>query len=240
MTRASKQGAVPHLDLAEDQVLGYLRRNPDFLARHPDLFTKLVPPARKFGNGRDATVMDLQQFMLGRLREDVGRLEKRHDALVDTSRSNLRTQSRVHAAALALLSARSFESFIEIVTTDLAMLLEIDVVAMCIECSEVTRVRPDGIRLLPSGSIDELLGRRADVVLRENTVGERWLYGSGAGLVRSDALLRLRVRRQPPDALLALGARTPGHFHAGQATELLSFLARVLEHGIRNWLDVPA
>ena len=240
MTKASKRGAVRHEDLGEDQVLGYLQRNPDFLARHPDLFTKLVPPARKFGNGRDVTVMDLQHFMLGRLREDVGRLEERHDALVDTSRAYLRTQSRFHAAALAILCARSFENFIEVVTTDLAMLLEIDVVAMCIECSEVTPVRPDGIRLLPGGSIEELLGRKADVLLRENTVGERWLYGSGAGLVRSDALLRLRVRRRPPDALLALGARTPGHFHSGQATELLSFLARVLEHDIRNWLDLPA
>ena len=35
---------------------------------------------------------------------------------------------------------------------------------------------------------------------------------------------------------IAFGTRHPGYFNPGQGTELLSFLARILEHCVRTWL----
>jgi hypothetical protein len=65
------------------------------------------------------------------------------------------------------------------------------------------------------------------------------LFGpQAASLVRSDALVRLKVSRHAPAGLLALGARRPGVFHPGQGTELLVFLGQVIEHVIRAWLDL--
>ena len=40
-------------------------------------------------------------------------------------------------------------------------------------------------------------------------------------------------------ALLALGSRQTGAFYAGQGTELLAFLSRVLEVTFRAWLHLP-
>ncbi len=39
--------------------------------------------------------------------------------------------------------------------------------------------------------------------------------------------------------LIAFGTRHPGYFHAGQGTELMSFLGRIIEFGVRSWLDLP-
>ena len=39
-------------------------------------------------------------------------------------------------------------------------------------------------------------------------------------------------------ALLALGSREEGFFSAGQGTELLGFVARVLENCFRGWLNL--
>ena len=64
--------------------------------------------------------------------------------------------------------------------------------------------------------------------------------GAAAGLVRSDALIRLDIAEAAPPTLIAFGSRQPDHFHPGQGTELLNFLARVLEITIRAWLDLPA
>jgi len=66
------------------------------------------------------------------------------------------------------------------------------------------------------------------------------LFGDGAGLVRSAALLRLSVSAGAPAGLLCIGMRRPGKFHGGQGTELLSFLARALGITIAAWLDLPA
>ena len=78
-------------------------------------------------------------------------------------------------------------------------------------------------------------------MLLEGTVtGDEALFGAGAGLVRSQALVRLNVSTGAPPCLLALGSREPDMFHSGMRTELISFLARVLERCIRSWLDLPA
>ena len=78
-------------------------------------------------------------------------------------------------AALSLLGAQSFEHFIEIVTTDLAVLLDVDVVALCVETvdGETAKLRCRGVQLLPAGSVDRLLGPERAALLRDDTVGDR-------------------------------------------------------------------
>jgi uncharacterized protein YigA (DUF484 family) len=219
------------------QVVDYLKRHPAFLSRHPELLDAQAPPARSQGEG----VVDLQQFMVERLRRDLTRLRGLQDELVANSRDNLSTQDRIHRAILALLDAESFEQLIEIVTTDLAVLLDVDVAALCVEAASGSAPRSvEGVQVLPSGCVDKLLGPGQEVLLRDDSDGDETVFGPVAGLVRSDALIRLTVGRTAPPALLVFGTRHPGYFNAGQGTELLSFLARVLEHCLRQWLGLKA
>jgi len=70
--------------------------------------------------------------------------------------------------------------------------------------------------------------------------GDRQVFGPSAGLVRSQALIRLAPSKGSPPGLLALGCRDGGKFHSGQGTELLQFLCRLLERLFRTWLDLPS
>ena len=74
--------------------------------------------------------------------------------LVSTSRANLSTQKRIHQAALALLAAPGFPQLLEAVTTDLAVHLEVDAVALCVEAVEgaPNRVPMGGISILKPGT----------------------------------------------------------------------------------------
>ncbi len=222
--------------LTAAQVVDYLQRHPDFLVRHAELLDAQQAPSRRQGPG----VLDLQQVMVERLRRDVARLRTEQDDLLANSRDNLSTQERVHRAALALLAARSFEHLIETVMTDLAVVLDVDVVSLCVEASEGRKRRSvEGVQLLPAGMVGELLGNGRDTLLRDDVEGDPRIFGAAAGLVRSDALLRITASQVAPVGLLAFGTRHPGYFNPGQGTELLAFLARVLEHAIRTWLDLP-
>jgi uncharacterized protein YigA (DUF484 family) len=193
------------------------------------------------GRRRAEGVVDLQQFMLERLRRDVQRLKADQDDLLTNSRDNLSTQDRIHQAALALLGAKSIAHFIEVIATDLAMLLDVDAVALCLETIDDDTARPnvEGLQLLPAGSVDRLLGHDRAALLRDDTVGDTEIFQAGAGLVRSDALIRLRIGEGMPPGLIAFGTRHPGYFDPGQGTELLHFLARIIEHCIRAWLELP-
>jgi hypothetical protein len=180
--------------------------------------------------------------MLERHRSEITRLKAQQRTLVATSRANLASQNRIHAAVLALLGATSFEQLIQVVATDLAVLLDADVVTIGVEQSgrAKPRLSHQGVQILDAGTVDALLGPDKDVALFGEITGDPKLFGDGAGLVRSAALLRLSVSAAAPAGLLCIGTRRPGKFHPGQGTELLGFLARALGVTIAAWLDLPA
>jgi uncharacterized protein YigA (DUF484 family) len=231
--------ALPVRALGEDDVAAYLRQHPDFLIQHEELLEVLTPPALHQGE----RVVDMQQFMLQHQRAEIGRLKTQQRALISTTRANLASQSRVHAAVLALLSASSFEQLIQIVTTDLAVLLDADVVTIGVEASAGPprpRLSLQGVQIIEAGTVESVLGNDHDVLLQAEVAGDPALFGDGAGLVRSAAFLRLSVSSAAPAGLLCIGMRKPGKFHVGQGTELLGFLARTLGITIAAWLDLPA
>jgi uncharacterized protein len=233
----SSRPAPPARGVAADEVAAYLRQHPDFLNEHGELLEVLTPPALQRGE----RVVDMQHFMLERQRSEITRLKGQQRTLVATTRANLASQSRVHAAVLSMLAAASFEQLIQIVTTDLAVLLDADVVTIGVEQMGTARPRLShhGVQILAAGTVDALLGVERDVALLADAHGDPKLFGDGAGLVRSAALLRLSVSAAAPAGLLCIGTRRAGKFHAGQGTELLGFLARALGITIAAWLDLP-
>ncbi len=219
------------------QVLAFLRQNPSFLTDHEELLAILTPPAHQRGDN----VADMQRFMLERLREELARLKGQQRLLISTSRSNLMSQNRIHAAVLTLISATSFEHLIQIVTSDLAVMLDIDAVTLCIEAGDHTTGLNHpfaGLQLLEIGMVNHILGSKRDALLADHTPGDVEIFGSAAGLVRSQALLRLSVGTGTPNGLLALGSRRPAKFKPGQGTELLCFLARALDVVVSEWLAI--
>ncbi len=227
-------------------VAAYLRRHPEFFHQHPALLDELALPSAAEGRAGSAQVIDLRAAMIERLRGQVLSMTQLRDEMVAAGRGNLQVQARTHEAVLALLTARSFEQLIERATGDLATILDVDVAALGVERANprtaegaLPPVRLGGVFQLEPGTVDLLVGPGRQTRLREATNGDPMLYGGGAGLVRSDALVRLSISRQTPPALLALGARDEGHFHPGQGTELLQFLGAVLTEQVRAWLDLP-
>lgn len=221
---------------AKADIRAFLAENPHYLTDNPDVLAAVTPEARHKGE----RVTDLQGYLIARLREENARLDARHADLLATVRANAASQGRIHAAALMILEARSFAELIEIATTDLALRLDIDIAVLAVEETEASgRRTAAGIRLLPAGAVDRILGEGRDVVLNARVKGSPEIYGSGAGLVASEALLRLRASPEAPTGLLALASRDPGRFDPGQGTELLAFLARVIELCIRTWLGLP-
>jgi uncharacterized protein YigA (DUF484 family) len=221
-------------EIGARDVIAYLRRHPDFLERHPEALRLMRAPSRELGHG----VFDFQHFHVERLRQDRARLSLENRTLIAAGRGTLASQGRVHKAVLAILAAGSFEQLLQTITTDLAVLLDVDIVTIGVESTTAPagRLSIHGIHLLKAGAIDALFGPERALLLREDQPGETVLFGAGAGLVRSQALLRLGFGRGAPLGLLCIGTRQPGRFHPGLGTELLSFLARVISITISQWL----
>ncbi|HWG79632.1 MAG TPA: DUF484 family protein, partial [Stellaceae bacterium] len=125
------RGALAARGVTAADIVAYLRQHPDFLLTHPELLEVLTPPNVQRGE----RIVDMQHFMVQHQRAEIARIKAQHRALVSATRANLASQARVHSAVLALLSASSFEQLIQIITTDLAVLLDADVVTIAVESS---------------------------------------------------------------------------------------------------------
>jgi uncharacterized protein YigA (DUF484 family) len=216
-------------------VADFLARTPEFLAQNPHLLAALTPPdARGAGD-----VLDFQRFAMAKMQADLARIRGAHDEIVAAGRANLSAQGRVHAAALALLGARTLDHLVEVATVDLAVHLEVDAVVLGFEALEIAPrgARAEGLKLFAKGRLERWIPPGRDAQLAGPVQADAALFGGAATLVRSQALLRLQPTREGPAGILALGARDPAKFQPGQGTELLGFLARVLEFAIRGWLE---
>ncbi len=237
-TRQARDPAAP-ADVARDigsrDVIAYLRQNPGFFDEHPEALRLLRSPSREIGEG----VVDFQHFLYERQRRELNRVNLEYRNLIGVSRGNLASQSRVHKAALTVLAAPSFGQLLQIVTTDLAVLLDVDVVTIAVEniAGVSPRLNTHGVHLLEAGTVESVLGEDKAVVYEADITGDPALFGGAAGLVRSQALLRLRFGRETPIGLLCIGTRKPGRFHPGLGTELLGFLGRIVGLSIGLWLN---
>ncbi len=241
MSKAEISRRPAPVALSADRVADWLRHHPDFLTDRPELAAILTPPPVA-GADRQGGPIDFGRFLVQRLQRDLAAARRGEAAAVTGARRLIAQQARIHEACLALIDAQSFEHFVEAITTDVAVTLQLDAVGLCIEAGERQpngRTR-SGVNLLPCGAVGALLGGpEATERCRATDRAERRLYGAAASLVRADLLIRLRVGAGAPPGLLALGSRDPDAFGDRNGRQPYLFLARVIESTARAWLNLP-
>ena len=126
---------APALPLNDDDIVAYLKSNPDFLRAHPDLVDALIAPKAELGKG----VADFQSFMIERLKEDKHKAIQVTKQVVENARSNMNNLARIQACVLKILEAKSFAEFIETITMDFSTLLSVDITTLVVETSGEVR-----------------------------------------------------------------------------------------------------
>ena len=197
-------------EIGARDVIAYLRRHPDFLEKHPEALRLLRAPSRELGEG----VFDFQHFHVERLRQDLARLNLEHRTLIAASRGTLASQGRVHKAVLAILAAGSFEQLLQTVTTDMAVLLDVDIVTIGVESTTSAggRLSIQGIHLLTGGRDRRAARPRARAVAARRPAGRDRIVRRRrrAGAVAGAAAPRFRPRR---------AARAAVHRHAASPAD---------------------
>ena len=80
-SKTTANGQIP----TEEQVETYLKNHPDFLTQHQSLLDLMTPPMRWSGD----KVVDLQSYMLDRLRGEQDDLKDAANLLISTTRANM-------------------------------------------------------------------------------------------------------------------------------------------------------
>ena len=219
--------------MTEADIIDYLKSNPKFLQKNPDAVDYLLPP-KDTANGR--RVVDFQHYMVEKLKTDKKMVLDTTRDIIEVSRENMNNLARIHEAVLKILEAETFDQFIQIIAVDVPVALDCDAVSLVVENDgRLPETSMRSIRFVTKGTCQSMMGGN-DARLQSNIKGEADIFGEAAGLVQSQALLKINQTINIPPAILAFGSRDPEMFVDGMGTDLIKFLCDVTERALRIWM----
>ena len=227
---SDKAANIQPESLTAETVSAWLRRHPDFLLENPEILTLLTPP--EFNRGE--RILDMQHFMLERMRDDLTSLRRHEKQLLSAAEGNAAGQSKVHQAVTAVVGADDIQTLNNIIRAKLPLMLDIESAALCIEDAGALALA--GATAIGKGGIENLMGPKKRILLQGWTAGEAFVFGDDATRIKSVAYLRLRAGKNSPNMLLALGSGREDGFDKDQEVDLITFLADVLEVRLKQCL----
>lgn len=204
-----------------------------FLQAHPELLTSDRELLEMLGLVATAPnrVVDFGRAALARLEAKAARETGARRAVEQLARSNFTAQAQTHAVVVDLLESRNH--------SDLARRLDhgartrFGLVGAVIGMDGPDAV-PFGWRKLDDGGVDYLLGEDGLAGMGPDFVSEA-LFGDLAGHIRSAAVVRMALWSPARHALVAFGSPEPEGFTPEMGSELVAFLARVVERTAERW-----
>lgn len=210
-------------------VARYLKENPDFLAEHGELFTRLTVPHPHGGQA-----ISLAERQLHALRDKIRLLEGKLAELIRFGEENDEIGEKVHRLSLALIEAEDYENLRHVLFENLRDDFAVPNVALRVWNSVLTR---DGEDFAPVS--EEIRFFAGDMHhpycgAPPNLDVLAW-FGDAAAHVRSMALVPLR-RDAQVFGLLALGSQETERFYADMGTLYVSRIGDLVASALRRQL----
>lgn len=209
--------------VSEEQVVEFLRDNPEFFRDHLGLLEHMQIP-HPSGNAVSLIAKQLELFR-SRHQEQESQLA----ALIDIARENDAAFNRMHELTLAMLEANSMEEAVGNLSEVLAECFLTDFVAIKIikevASSPISNlfVSPNDVGLKHFST--ELTGNQPRCG-RPSLAQARFLFGDAAAEVRSAAIIPMTFTRL--EGLLAIGSRDESRFHYSMGSLFLTQMSEII------------
>lgn len=216
---------VPAEALEEAQMRQRILDDPQSILGDPALMDALLR-AEKSVQGRN--VVDLRGVMLDRMENRIGHLETMRRDVMAAAYENISGTRQVHRAVRAIVGAPNFEALLEVLAEDVADILAVDGLYLCVEGGAMMGgADPTGVLVsLNPGEIAAYCRMRggAQVALRQLKRAPERIYGGLAPEIRSEAVISLAPALP---VMLVMGSVEAGRFMPDQGTDLLEFFGDV-------------
>lgn len=220
------QGELNGVPLEPAAVRRFLSDNPEFIRDDHGLLDEL---GLKVAAGN---VVDFGPAALARVHAAHQREASQRQQIEETARANFSAQAQTHGAVVDILDARNH--------SDLAWRLDelaqhrFGLTAGIIVLEDAERV-PAGWVKLVEGQVDMILGGAQRLARMGFAPTALPLFGDRAEAIRSMAMVRMAIWEPSRQGLLAFGSSDADGFTEEMGTELVAFLARVVERTAERW-----
>ncbi len=218
------QGDFFGKSLEPSEVRRFLADNPEFIREDDGLLAEL-------GLKVDAgNVVDFGPAALARVHAAHQREAEQRQQVEETARANFAAQAQIHGAVVDVLDATGPGDLAQRVD---ALARDRFGLAAAILAVESDGRAPAGWRRLVEGQVDLILdGRLTRMGFAPTALP---LFGDARDQVRSTAMVRMAIWDPACTALIAFGSADEAGFTPDMGTELVTFLARVVERTAERW-----
>jgi hypothetical protein len=206
-------------------VSGFLREHPSLIRADSDLLSELGLWIKA------DNIVEFGPAALARLSAAKTREKAARTRIEATARANFAAQAQTHATVVDLLEARNHADLAR--RLDETARLRFGLVAGVIAVERPGGV-PAGWRALPEEGADALLGPTGLSRMGEPRAAQA-LFDERAEAIASVALVRMAIWTPARQGVLAFGSPDPGGFTKEMGSELVAFLARVVERTAERW-----
>jgi uncharacterized protein YigA (DUF484 family) len=208
-----------------DEVRRFLSDNPDFLRGDEGLLAEL-------GLKVDAAnVLDFGPAALARVHAAHQREAHQRQQLEELARANFAAQAQTHGAVIDLLDARDLADLARQVDEIARWRFGLAAAVVAIEADEP----PPGWNRLVEGQVDMLMDGERKLARMGFVPTAAPLFGEGADQIQSMAMVRIALWKPARYGVLAFGSADPQGFTPDMGSELIAFLARVVERTAERW-----
>jgi hypothetical protein len=218
----------PALD--EEQVLAYLRANPDFLTRHPELFEVLE---LRHASGAAVSLIERQVEIL---RGKSTRLEDRLQALLEAARDNETRAANVHRLARSLIRAPTLAATVTALRKSLREDFDVDDCWIGLSAGALKRHDIEGLYVIdPHGPVARAFENFFRTRLLEcgplDEARARLLFPQARKLPASAAIVPLEKEKDL--GMLVLASCDPARFQPRQGRLFLDMTADLVSAAVR-------
>lgn len=209
----------------EDSLAAYLRENPEFFDRHPELLENLVIPHSCGG------AVSLVEYQVSVLQDQVREMRRRMQRLANNARDNEALSQRLHQLTLALVECTSLDEVLSNLYQAMSDDFDADFAAIRL-FAEPASERDRGLGEFVYASADarelfsSVLASSKPVCGRLKDTQLAFLFPEHGDEIGSGALLPLG--QNPRFGILAIGSRDAQRFHPGIGTIFLRQLAEIV------------
>jgi len=221
------QGGIEEARIEPAAVRRFLSDNPEFITGDDGLLDELGLKVAAGGN-----VVEFAPAAMARIHAAHQQEATQRQQIEETARANFSAQAATHGAVVDLLDARNHADLARRVD-ELAQQrfgLVAGVIAL-----ETEAHPPAGWKMLVESQVDMILGgsqRLARMGFAPTALG---LFDGRADEIKSMAMVRMAIWEPSRQGLLAFGSADPEGFTEDMGTELVAFLARVVERTAERW-----
>ena len=203
--------------IKKNQILDFLKQNPNFFIENQDILSKINFPLVQRKNNESHKVISFKDWI-------IFNLKKVQRKIIENAKYNFVTQTKVHSVALEIIKKKNLSKLITLLIKELPKTFELEIVN--IVTSDLKISESFNLIYKTKESIDKIYGDKnrlvMDAVENETNIFET------KNKIYSNAIFSLDKEIFKSESLLVYGSKDK-HFIDNSAYDLIYFLSKVLQ-----------